>query len=158
MTPASPHTLRKQDTRIHGAIRFGLLLILTVSFGLGCSEDTPTEPSNTIVISGSVDHQGFSENPFTMTVDGLLQVTLDDLFPQLPDGVGIDVNSLTVGLSLGRQTADGCATSGALALRVGDSASYGIDQGEYCLNVYDAGFIPTDSSFDFTLNVQMTNF
>jgi hypothetical protein len=123
-----------------------------------CSESGPTEPDVQLFINGNVEYQSTSTENFTMTVDGLLQVTLDGIVPQLPDDDVLPESSLVIGFSLGRIVEGECVVSGALAMRPGDSASYGLDRGDYCFRFYDSGFIPEDASFDYSMTAAMTDF
>ncbi len=133
------------------------LLLASSLLGWSCS-DSPTEPTDSFTFSGTVERQDVTTENFTMTVDGLMEIRLDTLIPQGPDGTVISADALAIGFSLGRQIGEFCDTSGAVAFRVGDSASYGLDQGAYCLYFYDIGFIPVDVAYDFTVTVDMTDF
>ncbi|MBZ0111532.1 MAG: hypothetical protein K8J08_03655 [Thermoanaerobaculia bacterium] len=137
---------------------FLALLVIGAMVSLNACGSGPTEPDNVLFVNGTVEHRSTSTENFAMTVDGLLQVTLDSIVPQLPEGGVLADTSLVIGFSLGRIIEGECVVSGALAMRPGDSASYGLDHGDYCFRFYDSGFIPEDASYDYSLTAAMTDF
>ncbi len=122
---------------------------------LACNGNGPTSNPTSLVLSGVVSAQSGGNHDVRLSRTGNLRVTLTDVRPVLLDVTAIDPSTLAFDVGIGTPSSSGCALTYSAALIEGGVLSFGLDKGNYCLTVTDAG-LPEDSTVAYTLLVEVS--
>ena len=135
-----------------------LAVVALIAIGIGCSDDDPipTEPEAPVepprvteTFTGMFGQDEVSDNQFTVTETGAVDMRITELQP---------VETLTVGLGIGNwdESMDPpCQVFAADARVVVDAllVSQGVEPGEYCVQVRDVGNVFPDATVTYTVEV-----
>ena len=132
-----------------GAMLSSILFAACGALALGCSGSSPTDPVQNLVLEGDLEFQGRQSHPVTPGSDGVLRIEVVELTPLLVQvGVLFDP-TFTVGVGLGRPVEDACAVTASFSLRVGGKLSFSLEDGEYCVQIFDTGTLPPDATIHY---------
>lgn len=129
-----------------------LVVLIAILFA-ACS-DTPTSPTTTTDTTSTVNTLQFAGTlvagearfySFTATKTGVVSATLASVTVP-PRGAGADV---PIGLGIGRPAGTGCPTVTSLTTDAAltTQLQHTVDQGIYCINVYDPGTLTGSVNF-----------
>ena len=137
--------------------RYVALLLCAAAFAAGCSDDDPTGPDRTQLLTGVVAFEQAVQHDFVMNDLGNVRLRLADLRPILVDVTGIDLSLLGLTMGIGNPQADGtCSVLAFHGLLEGTTLSLGLDRGTYCLQLADNGRLPEDGRLAYTLELEIT--
>jgi hypothetical protein len=117
---------------------------------LGCSNNSSTTTSptttspTTVTIASTVPLRGSAVRTFSMTTAGTVKVTLTAL------GNGVAAAGLGLGVSA---TGAPCSLAQSVATGPGSAPQIvaSADAGNYCVQVFDLGTMPSDTGFSITV-------
>lgn len=133
------------------------LAALTVAAG-ACS-DTPTEPDEVLNFSGTVLFEGSSFHEISAPSARILRLRPVAYTQTLADGTVNEPSPLLPGLRLGTTVDSLCLpTSTTAFLAVGETTSFRVDPGEFCVQAFDSGFFPEGSKIDYEIAVEVEVF
>jgi hypothetical protein len=131
-------------------------LPLVASLGCDSGSSSPVNPDDPIILSGTVETGGRSEHEITMPADGLLRLTLADVRAILIDITQFPPDSVNVGLGLGgRNELGACILTTNFVINEGDQNVYRLSADDYCIAVFDPGFLPEDAVMGYTLELEI---
>ena len=122
----------------------------------GCSGDSPTEPPAPLVVEGELESLGALWFPVTLDSGGVLRVELVELTAVLVEVVGEVEPILVLGVGLGQVDGTDCPLSSSFSLEAGDSVSFGLSSGDYCVLVFDDGALPADATVRYVLSTEIS--
>lgn len=138
---------------MRGASPVLLTLVLAVALGACDSSSgttttptTPTTPSTTETFSDTIKRGGSKTYPFAQTAAGPITIGLTSVSP---------LSNMALGVSIGTWGDPNCSpvTKNDNA-RAGQTAISGTaTAGNYCIQVYDSGNIPSDGSVTYAVQV-----
>lgn len=132
-----------------------LLLVLLatglVSF-VGC--DGSTSPiGDPMVFEGVIPSGGRVSHPFVLTKAGTIRIAFNEIVEQPVEGFEPLEVEWILGIGIGRPVAGECATSYSVGARVGQLVVLGLNEAEYCLLIFDTGFLPDVRILEYTVTV-----
>ena len=140
-------------------MRPALPLLLVALLALPACSDSPTEPDVTLRLTGSVTRGTRVDHPLPLDHGGNVTFTLEDLRIVLLDTSVTPPSAIALILGLGRREEAGgaCDINTTAVLREGSVSSFGLRAGEYCVVVFDNGFLPEESRLEYTLLAEFTD-
>ena len=128
-------------------------IVVLAAFFIGCSEsptsptttDTSTPTVNTLQFTGTLSAGGSRFYSFTATKSGVASATLASVTVP-PRNAAANV---PIGVGIGRPAGTGCPTITSLTTDAAltRQVQYGVEQGIYCVNVYDPGTLSGSVNF-----------
>jgi len=151
-------TPRVRPTRRRRQTWFAALLLLPLLLTVACSNgSTPTTPDGPMILQGTVEFQGSSEHDVNMPDNGLFVLRLAEVRILLADITQVPAANLTFGFGLGqRDEAGACILTTNFLLLEGDRSTYRLDDGPYCLTVFDPGLFPENAILAYTLELEIS--
>lgn len=123
------------------------LATAVASLLLGAAACSPTQPSSGPKIetfSGTVAPGSGASNPFTVSRQGDVYITLKSLDPP---------TSAPLGIAIGMQQGATCTvTSSTTTIQVGDETASVEPPGNYCVGLYDIGYLTSDETYTLTVS------
>lgn len=134
------------------------LLLVPLLWMVACSNgSTPTTPDGPMILQGTVEFQGSSEHEVEMPGNGLFVLRLAEVRILLADISQVAAANLTFGFGLGqRDEAGACILTTNFLLLEGDMTTYRLDDGPYCLTVFDPGLFPENALLAYTLELEIS--
>lgn len=130
-----------------------VLALLVAALGAGCDSDTtssvtsPSPTASTETFAGSLTSSATTSHQFAVTATGVVTVTLTSVSPLSTMGLGVQISSWD-GTTCGTVVAQNANGRSGTAALSGSAAA-----GNYCVQVYDSGNVPTDWQVDYTVEV-----
>jgi hypothetical protein len=130
-----------------------LLVACSLTTFAGCALAAPSAPSpstptrTTDTFEGSFKYQGSAAHAFTVTEAGSVEVRVTALSP---------LSTMAIGTSVGTWNGTSCTAANIRNdnARVGAAALSGTTQpGDYCVNLYDSGNVPSTWTVTYTVEV-----
>lgn len=126
-----------------------LAAILTIAaLGAACGDDSPTTPTptgpTTSEFKSRLQVSGSASRSFTTSAAGTLSVTLNEA----------GAAGTRVGLAIGVPNSTGlCSLTSSIITTASSTPQFSpaIDQGSYCVSIYDPGTLTT--AVDFTITI-----
>jgi len=122
------------------------LVIVVAVLAAACGSESPTSPTTTTPTSPTtvtwtplLPPGGTASRSFTTSQAGTVSVTLTSVPVPLGFGIGVP------------RTTGGCLLSTSRVDATGATMSIAVDQGAYCVEVYDEGNLTTQSGFTVTI-------
>ena len=135
---------------------FPALFVLTLTafgFMAGCSGSS-TEPIEVpLVFEGEIAFQGRKFHNFTVVSTGTVRIELVRLQEKVADGAEPLGLNLSIGLGLGRPTADQCPTRYSVQASEGELAVFELSGAEFCVLLFDAGSLLPGQVVEYTVLV-----
>lgn len=133
------------------AVLRNAFLVMCGVLALGCSGSSPTDPTQNLVLEGDLEYQGRQFHPVTPGRDGVLRIEVAELTPLLVQVGDNTAPVLSVGVGLGRPVEEFCVVSASFALAVGGKLSFSLNDGEYCVQIFDTGTLPPDATIHYVV-------
>ena len=133
--------------------RVASMLALVLPFA-GCTtySETPTSSTETTTtatdlntFTSRIARGGFASRAFSMTVAGTIQASLTTVTPSVPVGLGVGIPQSDGG---GCNVTQSVETSAAASPQL----SLAADAGQYCVKVFDTGYVVDAVSFSVTIS------
>jgi hypothetical protein len=134
-----------------------LPLLLAALLTLAGCDDSPTDPDQTLTLTGSLTRGTKIDHPLPMPHGGNVTIRLEDVTPQILDVTNFNPNNLVLLVGLGRPTVLGCNPQSTTAMVEQTVSSYGLRAGDYCISVFDGGSLPEDSLVTYTILTEITD-
>jgi hypothetical protein len=140
-------------------MRSALPLLLVALLALPACSESPTDPDTTLRLTGSVTRGVRVDHPLPLDHGGNVTFTLEDLRIVLLDTSVTPPSAIALILGLGRREEAGgaCDINTTAVLREGSVSSFGLRAGEYCVVIFDNGFLPEESRLEYTLLAEFTD-
>ena len=134
------------------------LMILAAGWvlGLGCGSST-SPLMDPITFEGEIAVAGRQIHPLVLTASGTIRIEFTRLEEKPVEGVEPTDTNWVLGVGVGRPIGEECSTRYSIRASVGQLLVVGLDEGEYCLLVFDAGFVPADTVIEYTVMVSPAN-
>ncbi len=136
-------------------LRPALLLLLAAGlvWTVGC--DSSTSPiGDPMTFEGVIPSGGRVVHPFVLTNAGTIRVEFNRIEEQPVEGFDPLENVIwRLGVGIGRPSEGECSTSYSVAAVVGQLLVLGLNEAEYCLLVFDTGFLPEVRIVEYTMTV-----
>lgn len=139
-------------------LRPALLLLLAAGLTtVGC--DSSTRPiDDPLVFEGVIPSGGRESHPFVLTNSGTVRVEFSRIVEQPVEGFEpLEDVIWRLGVGIGRPSDGECSTSYSVAAAVGQLVVLGLNEAEYCLLVFDTGFVPEVRILEYSLTLSPGN-
>ena len=134
------------------------LIVVTSLVTLGCGGETPTSlKDQPIILTGTLAYQQTVDLSFSLESDEIIRIDIVELQPVLVDVTNNPNFVATIGFGLGQLVEGACITRQRLAAQEGGVFTFGLNNGDYCIQLADTGFFPKDAIVKFTLSISSTS-
>ena len=121
---------------------------------VACGSGSPTGLADTpMIFTGTLAYQQVENINFRLDDDEIIRVDIVELAAVLVDITNNPTFVATIGFGLGTPLDDACITRQRLAAQEGGFFTYGLNAGDYCMQLSDTGFLPEDSVVKYTLSI-----
>jgi hypothetical protein len=119
-----------------------------------CGGDSPTNLADQpLLLTGTLAYQQVVNLDFTLDDADIIRIEVVDLSPILVD-ITTNPNFIpTIGFGLGSPVEGSCLTRQRLSAQQGGFFTFGLDAGDYCIQLSDTGFLPEDAVVRYTLSI-----
>jgi hypothetical protein len=124
----------------------------------GCDSSSPTDPDTfPLILSGTLERNGEDQYLLPLKSESIIRVTVDSLTLTQADPDATPPTVVAFGFRLGRNLG-GCNPTIDRNFIVGDSNLYSLLDLDYCIQLYDSGFIRNDGdTLAYVVTVDRTN-
>lgn len=133
-----------------------LLTSLALLLALGGCSDSSTEPDEMFNLTGTVAKDAAFIHPLVLDETVILRLGPTSWIQKLADGTTNNPSTIRPGIAIGNLAAGVCTlTSGTFLLSIGETTSFRLANGSYCVQVFDTGVFPTGSTIEYVLLIEI---